>query len=84
MLTAEKNRAAENETVFFTSMETAKILGVTQRTFYNLINNGKLKADFTGTRWRVSREALQEYVDTVTKRKSFLKGRRGSRTQREA
>lgn len=47
----------------YTLREVEQILGVTQRTLYRWIDNGSLKAFKAGRTWRVSEEALQEFID---------------------
>lgn len=47
----------------YTLREVQEILGVTQRTLYRWIDNGSLKAFKAGRTWRVSEEALQEFID---------------------
>lgn len=46
----------------YTLHEVEEILSVTQRTVYNLIKGGKLKAFKVGGQWRVTEEALQEFL----------------------
>lgn len=47
----------------YTLREVEQILGVTQRTLYRWIDNGSLKAFKAGRTWRVSEEALQEFIE---------------------
>lgn len=46
----------------YTLHEVEEILSVTQRTVYNLIKSGKLNAFKVGGQWRVTEEALQEFL----------------------
>ncbi len=50
----------------YTLEEVQAILKVTRRTIYNYIKEGKLKAVKMGKYWRVSHEALQEFVKNGT------------------
>lgn len=50
----------------YTLNEVRDILKVTQRTIYNYIKGGKLKAVKIGKYWRVSHEDLQEFVKKGT------------------
>jgi len=43
--------------------EVEEILNVTQRTLYRWIDAGQLKAFKAGRVWRVTEEALQEFID---------------------
>lgn len=47
----------------YTLKEVQEILGVTQRTLYRWIDAGSLKAFKAGRTWRVSEEALQEFIE---------------------
>lgn len=51
----------------YTLHEVEEILSVTQRTLYNWIDSGKLKAFKVGRTWRVTEEALQEFMTGGTK-----------------
>lgn len=46
----------------YTLHEIEEILSVTQRTLYNWIDSGKLKAVKVGRVWRVTEDALQEFL----------------------
>ena len=46
--------------------EVADILQVTRRTIYNWIYEGKLKAFKVGRAWRVSKEALEDFIQHGT------------------
>ena len=46
----------------YTLREVEEIMGVSQRTLYRWIETGKLKAFKAGGTWRVSEEALQEFM----------------------
>ena len=50
----------------YTLAEVEEMLEVTRRTLYNWINDGKLKAVKAGNRWRVTEEALQEFLQKGT------------------
>lgn len=44
--------------------ELTELLQVTQRTIYNYIKGGNLKAVKIGKYWRVTEEALKEFLST--------------------
>jgi excisionase family DNA binding protein len=46
--------------------EVEQILKVSQRTLYNYIKSGKLKAVKMGKYWRVSHEALKDFTEHGT------------------
>lgn len=50
------------EIVMYTLKEVEGMLKVTRRTLYNYLKAGELKATKVGREWRVSREALQEFL----------------------
>lgn len=50
----------------YTTQEVADILSVTQRTIYNYIASGQLKAAKIGKYWRVTEEQLQNFLDSGT------------------
>lgn len=47
----------------YTLKEVEQILDVSQRTLYRWIDSGSLKAFKAGRTWRVSEEALQEFIE---------------------
>lgn len=47
--------------------EVADIIGVTTRTLYTYIKEGKLKAVKVGRAWRITDKALTEFLETGTK-----------------
>jgi excisionase family DNA binding protein len=47
---------------FYTVKEVAALLRVNERTVLNLIDRGELKANRVGSLWRISQEALDEYL----------------------
>lgn len=49
-------------TKIYTIHELEEVLQVTQRTIYNWIKDGKLKAIKIGRTWRVTQEALDEFL----------------------
>jgi len=51
----------------YTIEEITDILKVTQRTLYNYIKSGSLKAVKIGKYWRVKQIDLQKFVDQGTK-----------------
>ena len=57
--------------IMFTTTEVAQILGVTQRTLYNWIKDETLEAVNVNGRWRITKDALQSFIDRGKK-----KGRR--------
>jgi excisionase family DNA binding protein len=52
--------------VLYTVKEVRDILKVTQRTLYNYIKNGDLKAVKIGKYWRIRESDLQEFLDNGT------------------
>ena len=50
----------------YTLEEIIELLGVTRRTLYNWIKDGKLKAFKAGREWRVTRKALDEFTQHGT------------------
>lgn len=53
----------------YTLKEIEDLLHVTRRTLYNWIKGGKLKAFRIGKEWRVTREALEAFLETGTEEK---------------
>ena len=47
----------------YTTAEVAKILQVTQRTIYEYIYSGKLKAVKIGQYWRITEENLNAFIN---------------------
>lgn len=54
------------EVKVYTLEEIAEILHVTRRTLYNYVKDGKLKAIKLGRVWRVTEDALKEFLSTGT------------------
>ena len=50
----------------YTLKELEILLQVTQRTLYNWIKDGKLKAFKAGREWRVTKDALEDFTQTGT------------------
>lgn len=50
----------------YTLKEIEDLLHVTRRTLYNWIKGGKLKAFRIGKEWRVTKQALEEFMQTGT------------------
>lgn len=50
------------EIVMYTLKEVEGMLKVTRRTLYNYLKAGEINATKIGREWRVSREALQEFL----------------------
>jgi len=50
----------------YTLKEIEDLLHVTRRTLYNWIKSGQLKAFRIGKEWRVTREALEKFMETGT------------------
>jgi len=50
----------------YTLKEIEELLQVTRRTLYNWLKAGKLKAFRAGREWRVTREALEQFLKTGT------------------
>ena len=56
----------KNELKIYSLKEVEEILQVTQRTLYNYIKEGKLKATKIGKYWRVGHEDLKEFIEKGT------------------
>ena len=56
----ENELEIENE--YLTPLEVQQLLYIGRNTFYKLVNSGELPAFRIGKLWRVSREALENYV----------------------
>lgn len=54
------------EIKLYTAEETAAILKVTRRTMYNYITSGKIKAVKAGRSWRITEEAIREFLSLST------------------
>lgn len=50
----------------FTVRDCMKILKVTQRTIYNYLDSGQLKAIKTGREWKISEDNLREFMSKGT------------------
>lgn len=50
----------------YTLKEIEDLLHVTRRTTYNWIKGGKLRAFKIGKEWRVTKEALEDFIQTGT------------------
>ena len=50
------------ELTTYTLVEVAEILKVTRRTIYNYIKQGKIPATKVGHQWRVTEQALKEFL----------------------
>ena len=47
-----------------TPLEVMDILGIGKNSVYSLLNSGKLQAFRIGRSWRISGDALKEFIDT--------------------
>ena len=54
----------------YTLEEVREILKLTQRTLYNYIKNGDLKATKIGKYWRVQHTDLEEFIEKGTNKKA--------------
>lgn len=54
----------------YTLEEVRDILKLTQRTLYNYIKNGDLKATKIGKYWRVQHTDLEEFIEKGTNKKA--------------
>lgn len=52
----------------YTLEEVQTLLQVTRRTLYNWIKDGKLKAFRAGRQWRVTKDALEAFTQTGTRK----------------
>lgn len=55
-----------NDIKVYTLKEVEAILKVTQRTLYNYIKGGQLKAVKMGRQWRVTEDSLKEFLEKGT------------------
>jgi excisionase family DNA binding protein len=55
-----------DEIVLYSVEEITAILKVTQRTLYNYIKNGSLKAIKVGKYWRIKHQDFQKFIDNGT------------------
>lgn len=67
-LTERQKRVIENKKKLenirlYTLSELEPILGVTHRTLFNYIKDGKLKAVKIGGRWKVSQSNLDKFIN---------------------
>ena len=53
----------------YTLQEIEELLHITRRTIYNWITDGKLKAFKVGKEWRVTKEALADFMQRGTSQK---------------
>lgn len=60
---------AKKEINVYSLSEVIEILGVTRRTLYNWIKDGKIKAIKAGQQWRITQEALEDFLQTGTEQK---------------
>lgn len=49
--------------IIYTLQETAEILRLSERTIYTYIYENKLKAQKAGHSWRITREAIQDFLN---------------------
>lgn len=53
----------ENDLKLYTLEEVSEIVGVTVRTLYKYINDGRLKAVKMGNKWQVSHKNLKDFIE---------------------
>ena len=56
------NDELEIENEYLTPKEVMNLLYIGRNTFYKLVNSGELPAFRVGKLWRVSRDALENYI----------------------
>ncbi len=62
--TPKKNiREERPELVLYTLEEVAELLGLTHRTVWQYVKDGKLKAVMIGNKWRVSKENYSRFIN---------------------
>lgn len=66
----------------YTVPELKELLHVSQRTIYNYITMGQLKAVKLGREWRVTEEALKDFLERGTDQ-NYLDAARAKKRQRE-
>ncbi|HAQ55819.1 MAG TPA: hypothetical protein DCR44_00170 [Acholeplasmatales bacterium] len=60
------------EFILYTVEEITELLKVTQRTLYNYIKSGSLKAIKIGKYWRVKHADLQDFINNGTRNNQSL------------
>ena len=56
------NDELEIENEYLTPKEVMNLLYIGRNTFYKLVNSGELPAFRVGKLWRISRQAIEEFV----------------------
>lgn len=56
----------EKDIKVYTILEVSKIFGVTRRSVYSWLKEGKIQAFKVGREWRFTEEALREFMKTGT------------------
>ena len=56
----------KKEIIVYTLTELTESLGISRRTVYNWIKSGKLKAIKVGQQWRVTEDALNDFLQKGT------------------
>lgn len=57
-----KSEKVKNAPILYSTAEVAQILGVSQRTIYNHIQNNTLKAYKVCDKWRIPKEELEAFI----------------------
>lgn len=57
-----REQKLEQLPVLFTSSEAMEVLGVGRNTMYRLLNSGELPAIRIGRSWRITWDALEDYL----------------------
>lgn len=65
MTEKNKKRSADlDDLKLYTLTEIETVLGVTHRTLLTYVTTGKLKANKVGGRWKVTKAALKEFIES--------------------
>lgn len=60
----KKHTAELDDLKLYTLTEIETVLGVTHRTLLTYVTSGKLKAIKIGGRWKVTKTALKEFIES--------------------
>lgn len=67
----------------YTTEEVQDILKITKRTLYNYIKNNQIKAIKLGRSWRITEDALKDFLERGTDKNYLTASRQGKNTHTE-
>lgn len=69
-------RKQDDEIILYTVEELADLFKVTQRTIYNYISTGQLKGYKIATKWRFSKQNIQDFMSQLMQKEParYVKG----------